>query len=163
MMLAWSQETLSLFSNGSNWCRFMHLSIQYSTIGGLPSVFHCDISSLLLPVALLWYDYALTWTREVQYFWTKRFTLSTALYILCRYGMVTSVLSTLALVDKLSKLRVRLWSIENRSRTNAFICTQYITLLRTSFLTGLTWLLYFSTTVVMQGFEFPQFWVFWVE
>jgi len=62
---------------------FMRFSIQFSTI------------------ALLWYDYALTWTREVRYFWRKRFTLSTGLYILCRYGMVANVLYTLALADKL--------------------------------------------------------------
>ena len=57
--------------------------------------------------ALLWYDYALTWTREVRYFWTKRFTLSTLLYILCRYGMVANILYTLAIADKLPTMRVR--------------------------------------------------------
>jgi hypothetical protein len=90
---------------------------------------------LILPAALLWYDYALTWTREVQYFWTKRFTLSTALYILCRYGMVANVLYTVALADKLPKMRVRLWNVENGYRTDFIhdsMCTQYLTLLRTS-------------------------------
>ena len=57
--------------------------------------------------ALLWYDYALTWTREVRYFWTKRFTLSTLLYVLCRYGMLANILYTLALADKLPTMRVR--------------------------------------------------------
>ncbi|KIM38935.1 hypothetical protein M413DRAFT_419912 [Hebeloma cylindrosporum] len=46
---------------------FLRFCIQYSTI------------------ALLWYDYALTWTREVQYFWTKRVTLSTVLLPTMRY------------------------------------------------------------------------------
>jgi len=64
----------------------MHFSIQYSTI------------------ALLWYDYAITWPREVQYFWTKRLTLSTLLYVLCRYGMVANILYTLAIADKLPTL-----------------------------------------------------------
>ncbi|KIM35944.1 hypothetical protein M413DRAFT_449480 [Hebeloma cylindrosporum] len=72
---------------------FMRFSIQYSTI------------------ALLWYDYTLTWTREVQYFWTKRFTLSTALYIVCRYGMVANVLYTLALANKLPTMRLSMFSI----------------------------------------------------
>ena len=57
--------------------------------------------SLSVLAALLWYDYALTWPREVQYFWTKRFTLSTLLYVLCRYGMVANILYTLAIADKL--------------------------------------------------------------
>jgi len=62
---------------------FMRFSAQFSTI------------------TLLWYDYSLTWTREVKHFWMKPFKLSTALYILCRYGMVANVLYTLALANKL--------------------------------------------------------------
>ena len=89
----------------------MRFSIQYSTIGGLPVTFTATI--LITLVALLWYDYAVTWTREVQYFWTKRFTLSTALYVLCRYGMVANILYTLALADKLPTMRVSLCSVES--------------------------------------------------
>ena len=84
----------------------MRFSIQYSTIGGL-TIYHILPSLLITSIALLWYDYALTWTREAQYFWTKRFTLSTALYIICRYGMVANVLYTLALANKLPTMRVR--------------------------------------------------------
>ncbi|KIM38898.1 hypothetical protein M413DRAFT_75596 [Hebeloma cylindrosporum] len=75
---------------------------------GLSPIFYESLS-LFTSIALLWYDYAITWTREVQYFWTKRFTLSTALYILCRYGMVASVVYTLALAGKLPKMRVPVW------------------------------------------------------
>ena len=100
----------AFFLTASNRLRFLRFCIQYSTIGGLPNIF--DLKSSLapfsLPIALLWYDYALTWTREVQYFWTKRFTLSTLLYALCRYGMVANVLYTLAIADKLPTMRVRL-------------------------------------------------------
>jgi len=60
--------------------------------------------------ALLYYDYSLTWTREVKYFWMRRFTLSTALYIACRYALVTNVLYTLAISNKLNTLRVRFMS-----------------------------------------------------
>jgi len=56
--------------------------------------------------ALLYYDYSLTWTREVKYFWRKKFTISTALYIACRYALVANVLYILAISDKLKTLRV---------------------------------------------------------
>ena len=102
------------FSNSLNRRRFIGFCIQYSTIGGLPNIFDSwsPLSSISLFVALLWYDYALTWTREVQYFWTKRFTLSTLLYVLCRYGMVTNILYTLAIADKLPAMRVYFEVIE---------------------------------------------------
>ena len=44
----------------------------------------------------------------MKYFWTKPFKLSTALYIMCRYGMVANVLYTLALAKKLPTMRVSL-------------------------------------------------------
>jgi hypothetical protein len=84
----------------------MRFSIQYSTIGEL-RIREIRVPSLYFPVALLWYDYALTWTREVKYFWTRPFTLSTLMYIFCRYGMVANVLYTLALAKKLPTMRVR--------------------------------------------------------
>jgi len=105
------------FSNGSNRRRLMRFSIQYSTIGGLPNTFRLWLSLFLLPVALLWYDYALTWNREVQYFWKKRFTLSTVLYILCRYGMVANILYTLALANKLPTMRVSVYTVKRREVT----------------------------------------------
>jgi hypothetical protein len=83
----------------------MRFSIQYSTIGEL-LIHNIRVPSLYLLVALLWYDYALTWTREVKYFWKRPFTLSTAMYILCRYGMVSNVLYALALAQKLPTMRV---------------------------------------------------------
>ena len=84
----------------------MHFSIQYSTIGEL-RVYPMRGPFSYLLVALLWYDYALTWTREVKYFWKRPFTLSTSLYILCRYGMVANILDTLALAQKFPTTRVR--------------------------------------------------------
>jgi len=58
--------------------RFVKNSIQYAT------------------VALLSYDYLLTWTREVKFVWLQKFTLSTALYVICRYTLITNVIYTLA-------------------------------------------------------------------
>ena len=56
--------------------------------------------------ALIYYDYSLTWTREVKYFWRKKFTFSTALYIACRYSLVANILYALAINNKLKFLRV---------------------------------------------------------
>ncbi|KAF9531958.1 hypothetical protein CPB83DRAFT_760614, partial [Crepidotus variabilis] len=51
--------------------------------------------------ALLYYDYALTWTREVQFFWIRKPTLSTLLYFCCRYALAANVIYTLANANKL--------------------------------------------------------------
>ncbi|KAL5520175.1 hypothetical protein ACEPAG_9388 [Sanghuangporus baumii] len=43
-------------------------------------------------IALLYYDYALTFPAEVKYIWGKKFRFSTALYICCRYALIANVL-----------------------------------------------------------------------
>ncbi|KAK0189107.1 hypothetical protein F5146DRAFT_696413 [Armillaria mellea] len=80
---------------------FLQFRIQYSSI------------------ALLCYDYALTFPAEVRYMWGSKFRLSTALYICCRYALVANVLYPLAVAKKLGarlpihgiKLLVRLASL----------------------------------------------------
>ncbi|KAK0457822.1 uncharacterized protein EV420DRAFT_480021 [Desarmillaria tabescens] len=62
---------------------FLQFRIQYSSI------------------ALLYYDYALTFPTEVKYVWGSKFRLSTALYICCRYALVANVLYLLAIAKKL--------------------------------------------------------------
>ncbi|KZT19848.1 hypothetical protein NEOLEDRAFT_1077005 [Neolentinus lepideus HHB14362 ss-1] len=52
-------------------------------------------------IALLYYDYALTFPREVKYIWRSRFRLSTILYIFCRYALLANVLYLLAVAGKL--------------------------------------------------------------
>ncbi|KAI0692517.1 hypothetical protein BC835DRAFT_51900 [Cytidiella melzeri] len=54
-------------------------------------------------LALLYWDYALTFPYEIQYLWTKKSfpRLSTALYILCRYALLANVLYLLAVAGKL--------------------------------------------------------------
>ncbi|KAK7045076.1 hypothetical protein R3P38DRAFT_3177303 [Favolaschia claudopus] len=59
--------------------------------------FRLQYSSL----ALLYYDYALTFPREVKYIWQERFRVSTALYIGCRYALIANVLYLLAIANKL--------------------------------------------------------------
>uniref|UniRef100_A0A0W0ETV2 DUF6533 domain-containing protein n=1 Tax=Moniliophthora roreri TaxID=221103 RepID=A0A0W0ETV2_MONRR len=58
-------------------------------------------------IALLFYDYALTFPMEVKYMWGTKPRLSTALYILCRYALVANVLYLLAIAKKLGS-RVRI-------------------------------------------------------
>ena len=82
-------------------------SIQYASVGSsfahLLEWWHVG---LITVKALLYYDYSLTWTREVKYFWRRKFTLSTALYIACRYALVANVIYTLAISNRLKTLRV---------------------------------------------------------
>ncbi|TCD61729.1 hypothetical protein EIP91_007996, partial [Steccherinum ochraceum] len=62
-------------------------------------------------LALLYYDYALTFPMEVQYLWRDKFRLSTILYVFCRYALVANVLYLLAISDKLTdEVRDRLLS-----------------------------------------------------
>ncbi|KAG7444422.1 uncharacterized protein BT62DRAFT_952203 [Guyanagaster necrorhizus] len=62
---------------------FLQFRIQYSSI------------------ALIYYDYALTFPTEVKYVWGSKFRLSTVLYIFCRYALVANVLYLLAIAKKL--------------------------------------------------------------
>ncbi|KAI0034815.1 hypothetical protein K488DRAFT_83655 [Vararia minispora EC-137] len=54
-------------------------------------------------IALLYYDYALTFPSEVKYIWDAgRFSkLSTLLYVLCRYALLANVLYLLAISGNL--------------------------------------------------------------
>ncbi|CAA7268558.1 unnamed protein product [Cyclocybe aegerita] len=63
------------------------------------------VPSLIPTSALLYYDYAITWPREVQHFWICKFSFATALYFICRYGMVSNVIYALALAEKLPMMR----------------------------------------------------------
>ncbi|KAK0465996.1 uncharacterized protein EV420DRAFT_1261549, partial [Desarmillaria tabescens] len=62
---------------------FLQFRIQYSSI------------------ALIFYDYALTFPTEVKYVWSSKFRLSTVLYICCRYALLANVLYLLAIAKKL--------------------------------------------------------------
>ena len=64
---------------------FLRFRIQYSSI------------------ALIYYDYMLTFPLEVKYMWRKSFRASTLLYIFCRYALMANVVYLLALAGKLSQ------------------------------------------------------------
>ncbi|KAH8103439.1 hypothetical protein BXZ70DRAFT_1005859 [Cristinia sonorae] len=53
-------------------------------------------------LALLYYDYALTFPMEVKYVWRDKFRFSTVLYICCRYALMANVLYLLAISGKLT-------------------------------------------------------------
>jgi len=52
-------------------------------------------------IAIVYYDYILTFPMEVKYIWGSKFHLSTLMYILCRYSLVANVLYLLAISKKL--------------------------------------------------------------
>ncbi|KAJ7029006.1 hypothetical protein C8F04DRAFT_1117675 [Mycena alexandri] len=52
-------------------------------------------------IALIYYDFALTFPKEVKYIWNEKFRLSTALYIGCRYALIANVLYLLAISKKI--------------------------------------------------------------
>ncbi|KAJ3760225.1 hypothetical protein EV360DRAFT_40256, partial [Lentinula raphanica] len=62
-------------------------------------------------LALLYYDYSLTFAEEIEYIWGMRFSSSTLLYILCRYAMLANLLYLLAHLDKIG-LRLNIVSCD---------------------------------------------------
>ncbi|KIK61933.1 hypothetical protein GYMLUDRAFT_42360 [Collybiopsis luxurians FD-317 M1] len=53
-------------------------------------------------IALLYYDWALTFPSEVQYVWGAKFSLSTLFYIFCRYALLDNVLYLAAVSNLLA-------------------------------------------------------------
>ncbi len=54
-------------------------------------------------LALLFYDYTLTFPMEVKYVWGSKARVSTVLYIFCRYALVANVLYLLAIANQLKQ------------------------------------------------------------
>ncbi|KAG6886744.1 hypothetical protein C0995_005286 [Termitomyces sp. Mi166 len=55
-------------------------------------------------IALIYYDYVLTFRAEVTHIWRPpKFRIFTLLYILTRYALVANILYLLAISSKLSK------------------------------------------------------------
>ncbi|KIK61934.1 hypothetical protein GYMLUDRAFT_42363 [Collybiopsis luxurians FD-317 M1] len=52
-------------------------------------------------IALLYYDWFLTFRREVQYVWGARLSISTLFYIFCRYALLANVLYLLEIANLL--------------------------------------------------------------
>ncbi|TFK35414.1 hypothetical protein BDQ12DRAFT_688103 [Crucibulum laeve] len=57
-------------------------------------------------LALVYYDYTLTFAREVKYIWQKKIKLMTLLYVFCRCSAVANVIYTVAITSSLDTLRV---------------------------------------------------------
>ncbi|KAF8207939.1 hypothetical protein K438DRAFT_1575412 [Mycena galopus ATCC 62051] len=72
-------------------CSFLQFRLQYSSL------------------AFLYYDFALTFPKEVKYIWGQQFRLSTALYIGCRYALVANMLYLLAIADELGSTVCNVW------------------------------------------------------
>ncbi|GLB45003.1 hypothetical protein LshimejAT787_1900810 [Lyophyllum shimeji] len=50
-------------------------------------------------IALLYYDYILTFKMEVRYIWGEKFRISTVLYVCCRYALVANVIYLLTIAN----------------------------------------------------------------
>ncbi|RDB27172.1 hypothetical protein Hypma_004584 [Hypsizygus marmoreus] len=53
-------------------------------------------------IALLYYDYVLTFGMEAAYIWGQKFRFSTVLYVCCRYGLVANVIYLLTISNKIT-------------------------------------------------------------
>jgi hypothetical protein len=81
---------------------FLRFRLQYSSLGRYQNALSPPMTISRSSVsALLYYDYALTFPKEVEYIWKQKFRLSTALYIGCRYALLANVLYLLAIENKL--------------------------------------------------------------
>ncbi|KAF9522171.1 hypothetical protein CPB83DRAFT_840676 [Crepidotus variabilis] len=58
-------------------------------------------------IALLYYDYSLTWSREIQFFWLRKPSLSTVLYFCCRYALISNVIYAFAMAGKIKFMRIQ--------------------------------------------------------
>lgn len=65
-------------------------------------------------LALIYYDYALTFGWEVQYMWGTRFRPSTLFYICARYSLFVNILFLVSIIDKTSP-KVHIFSLLEHS------------------------------------------------
>ncbi|CCL99648.1 uncharacterized protein FIBRA_01668 [Fibroporia radiculosa] len=80
--------------------------IQYASIGTAQLQPSSSLELLIKCIlALLYYDYVLTFPAEVKYIWRAKFHFATILYILCRYALLANVLYLLAIAHILEKVR----------------------------------------------------------
>ncbi|KAF6754472.1 hypothetical protein DFP72DRAFT_1125150 [Ephemerocybe angulata] len=56
-------------------------------------------------VALIYYDFTLTFDRELRYIWKRPLSISMLLVAFCRYSLIANVVFALGLVNKLNGLR----------------------------------------------------------
>jgi len=77
--------------------------MQYASIGGS---LHCGIVHKKIDsiAALLYYDYCLTFPGEVKYIWSRKFTITTILYVCCRYALLANLLYLFAISNVINKV-----------------------------------------------------------
>ncbi|KAM5532456.1 hypothetical protein V8D89_013872 [Ganoderma adspersum] len=71
-------------------------------------------------IALLYYDYLLTFPTEVRYIWRDKLKVSTMLYVLYRYALPANVLYLLAISNKLGNQNLYLSPDESSSCDTAY-------------------------------------------
>ncbi|KAH6913601.1 hypothetical protein BKA70DRAFT_1096365, partial [Coprinopsis sp. MPI-PUGE-AT-0042] len=70
--------------------RFIEFCIQYASL------------------TLVYYDYILTFGREMKYVWGRKFHILTVMFLFCRYSTVANIIFAVGLVNKFYGLRVNL-------------------------------------------------------
>ncbi|KAI0739118.1 hypothetical protein C8Q80DRAFT_1275287 [Daedaleopsis nitida] len=66
-------------------------------------------------IALLYYDYALTFPSEMRYIWREKLKVSTGLYVLFRYALLANVLYLLAISNKIGNKVIGVVSVLGRA------------------------------------------------
>ncbi|KAF5341641.1 hypothetical protein D9611_002080 [Ephemerocybe angulata] len=78
--------------------------------------------------ALIYYDFSLTFERELRYIWRRPISISMLLLIFCRYSLVANVVFALGLVNKLNGTRVAPVNIRPTDLRPARTDTDYFSL-----------------------------------
>lgn len=110
---------------------FIQFRIQYASIGiytfptSPPRIISDTNIALPFDVALLYWDYMLTFQDETKYIWSKHsmFKISTLLYICCRYALVANILYLLAVAGKLENRQGASIFIRRSAETLAHVAT----------------------------------------
>jgi len=92
---------LEFINRGVASCSFAWLTL--ASVGCISRPWFMEDDCFL---ALLYYDYFLTFPAEVKYIWSRKPTLSTILYIFCRYALLANLLYLFAIskvVDKVNR------------------------------------------------------------
>ena len=151
----------AVFSNSSNRCRITHFSIQYSTIGGLPSSITQAVLIGFNSIALVWlYPHMDPW-GTILLDETIHALDSAICPVSAWYG--SQYIIHLSNSGQAPNNEGAFWSVEGDLWTKWILATSIILTFLITFL--ITWpdIYNFASTAAIPGIESAQSWVFWVE
>jgi len=83
---------------------------------------------MTMPIAILYYDYVLTFDREVRLIWMRKFSYISVMYFLCRYALLSNLLFLIAMTGYLpsvSPITFCIYPLLKQLYTNA-VCFQFL-------------------------------------